>query len=103
MSLSVSPTFVRLEEWDGEAWQTRMEGVNLMYPEKYPERLAAHGKVARAVALLTGEVFAADDAPPGPGPSVGPWVESEAPAAEECLLWCGEVHVGANGDGSCLL
>lgn len=84
--VGIAPVYVRLEEWvDGE-WVVRLEPVPLMYPDAYAPRLAAHGKIARAVNLDTGEIYGPD-----------------TPKAEECLIYCGQVHVGANTDGMCLL
>lgn len=77
-----SPTFCRLEYLGPDGWTVGHEGVNLLYPERYPERLASNGKVGRVIIVDTGEVINSPLAPP------------------PCGL-CGDVHSGP--EGMCLV
>lgn len=77
-----TPTFCRLEYLGPEGWNVGHKGLNLLYPEKYPQRLAANGKVGRVIIVDTGEII---DSPLAPPP---------------CDM-CGEEHSGLSG--SCLI
>lgn len=86
-----APTFCRLETWDGGAWTLRHEGINLLYPRRYVERLAANGKVGRVIIVDSGEIIQLEDKPE----------VYHASSRQDCPV-CGDVHY-APFDGSCLL
>lgn len=74
-----TPQFCRLEYLTSEGWSVGHHGVNLLYPHRYPERLAANGKVGRVVIVETGEII-------------------NSPLATACTI-CDQEHT----DGACLL
>lgn len=86
--MSNEGTVTRLELWDARLgdWTVAHAGVPLLHPERYSERLAANGKVARAIVVETGEVFQSCETP------------AKAPTCE----YCGERHAEPH-DGACLL
>jgi hypothetical protein len=45
------PTLCRLEYLTRKGWVTGHAMLNLLHPERYPERLAANGKVGRVTVL----------------------------------------------------
>lgn len=51
------PTFCRLELLTENGWQVAHHGINLLHPDKYPERLAKNGKTGRVVIIETGEII----------------------------------------------
>lgn len=63
MSEHPVPTFCRLELWSAkkQEWTVAHAGVNLLHPNRYPERLAANGKVGRVIVLDTGEIIYGKD------------------------------------------
>lgn len=81
-------TLTRLEYWDARLgdWVVGHAGVGLLHPERYSQRLAANGKVGRAIVVETGEVFQSV-ATPEPQPT---------------CLFCDERHPEPH-DGGCLL
>lgn len=86
MPAVVHPKLVRLETLVDGSWVRGLD-VALLYPERYAERLAAKGKVGRAIELddrlqPTGQVWG--------GGAVG-----------NCSV-CEEIHEGPY-DGRCLL
>lgn len=58
-----APTFSKLEYWNPETrqWVVGHAGINLLYPRRYVERLAAKGKIGRVTIIDTGEVIYGDD------------------------------------------
>jgi len=79
-------TLCRIERMTSGRWERQGADVRLLYPEKVPERYAAHGKAARAVELgddlqPTGRVWE-------PETQTCPWCETTHPAPfdGECLI-----------------
>lgn len=80
------PTLVQLQRMDDDGNWVAVGTENLLYPHRYAERLAAHGKTGRAVAL--------DD-------HLQPTGTVYEPVVERCPV-CERTHV-APYDGTCLL
>jgi hypothetical protein len=116
MSVAV-PTLCRLEYLTRQGWVVGHAAVNLLSPERYVERLEAHGKVGRCTVLddslqPTGQVWVAQVIPdPDNIPEsvlerlvfrdVGnPAVPVLKAEDEECEMCMGTL---CDGDGSCLL
>lgn len=78
----INVTFCKLEFLGPDGWEVGHHGVNLIHPERYPERLAANGKVGRVIIVDTGEIISG---PLEPDP---------------CSV-CGNQHTGI--EGSCIL
>jgi len=81
------PTSVRLETFVEGSWKLETEFILLLHPERYAARLAAKGKVGRAIELderfrPTGKVW-------------------EGSTSTVCS-YCEETHTGPH-DGRCLL
>lgn len=79
------PTFTRLEYWDPAtgAWTLGHAGINLLHPDRYVQRLASNGKLGRATAVDTGEVW-------GPTVTRCAYCATDHPATPQpgmCLLW----------------
>jgi hypothetical protein len=55
--------FCKLEYLTADGWVVGHHGVNLLYPERYVERLTARGKWARCTIVETGEVFESPNTP----------------------------------------
>ena len=86
-----APTFCRLEMWQKDGWYVVNAGINLLYPHRYPERLAANGKVGRVIIVDTGEIIQLEEKPE----------QYIARSRQVCDL-CGETHKPPF-DGSCLI
>lgn len=80
------PRLCRLERLNDEGEWERVGDYSLLYPHRYPERLAAAGKAGRATVL--------DD-------SLRPTKETYTVKVKTCPV-CERVHA-APYDGSCLL
>lgn len=54
-------TLCRLEQWNAKRgeWSVIHAGINLLHPERYSQRLAANGKVARCIETDTGIIHQA--------------------------------------------
>lgn len=115
MSIPV-PYLCRLEYLTREGWVVGHASINLLYPDRYVERLEANGKVGRCTELLDdatdGRVWVASTIPdPDNIPAslldrlvyrdVGnPKVPVLVAEDEECEFCLGTL---CDGDGSCLL
>jgi len=111
------PTLCRIEYLTRKGWVVGAASVNLLNPERYPERLAANGKIGRVTVLdevlqPTGETY---ESPLHTDPEdlpesilerlvyrdVGnPAVPVLADETEECGFCLGTL---CEGDGSCLI
>ena len=90
------PTLVRLEIWTSKGWLIREAAVSLLHPERYPERLAASGKIGRVTVLddrlqPTGKVW---------GPTEDP---TNAPPLPDCSVCLGTLCDEGDLDGMCLM
>lgn len=105
----IRPTFCRLEYLSPDGWVDNGTAL-LLYPERYPERLAEKRKFGRCTELgdmlkPTGRVWVTDGVPEDPSVLVRtdngsiPWA---LPEPEKLCLLCDVVH-GGPFDGSCLL
>ena len=112
-----TPTLCRLEYLTRKGWVVGHASINLLHPEKYVERLEAHGKIGRCTVLddmlqPTGRVWVAkvipnpDDIPESilerlvktdVGNPAVPRLKAED---EECGFCMGTL---CDGDGSCLI
>lgn len=116
MSIPV-PTLCRLEYLTRKGWVVGHSAINLLHPERYVERLEAHGKIGRCTVLddtlqPTGRVWVAKAIPdPEDIPesvlerlvyrNVGnPKVPVLKDETDECDYCLGTL---CDGDGSCLI
>lgn len=62
MGDTLMPTFTKIEYWNELTanWEVGHNGINLINPAKYIEKLANRGTIARAVLVDTGEILYAD-------------------------------------------
>ena len=103
------PTLCRLELYTPTGWVTHLAAVNLLFPERYPERLEERRKYGRAVELgenlkPTGRKWEPTKLPRRTAlvPTGTPAYGLPDPARQEYCRWCGQSH-GDPFDGSCLL
>lgn len=56
-------TFVRLEYLTRDGWQVGHEGIELLYPQRYVDRLYEKSKFGRTIDLSTGEMLEPPELP----------------------------------------
>lgn len=85
--------FCKLEYWNpstGE-WEIGHAGVNLVHPDRYPDRLWKNGKLGRVTVYADGSITEVDRI-------ICPRQPKKQPSCDHCDLRHAEPH-----DGSCLL
>lgn len=103
------PVLCRLDYYTPRGWVTHTAAVNLLFPERYPQRLEERGKYGRAVELgeglkPTGKTWEPRRLPKRTAlvPTGTPAFGVPDPDRRERCRWCGSSH-GDPFDGSCLL
>jgi hypothetical protein len=100
------PQFTRLEYLTPTGWMRGHNGISLLHPERYVERLGANGKYGRATVLDNDlqtvlAVYVTPGADTVDRSSLVPSSTRIPRKAETCPI-CNEAHA-APFDGSCLL
>jgi hypothetical protein len=95
-----APTICRLEYLTpGGTWE-HLATHELLYPERYPERLSSAGKVGRAVEVGGRKrVWTSDNVPDDPSVLVPTTEGGPVPFKLPCCVECKQPHA----DGLCLL